>query len=110
MDSYMRKCSNQGEYVSMGEGIRRKTLVYGDNTVMCRFEFDKGVMVPLHSHIYEQTGYLLQGKVLFTIDGMRHEMNTGDSWCIKGNVEHSAEMLEETILIEIFSPLRYDYI
>jgi len=109
-EGYMLKSSIEGSFVLMGEGIRRKTLVSGEKTVMCKFEFDKGAVVPLHSHIYEQTGYLLKGKIRFIIDGKQHNLGTGDSWCIMGNVGHSAEILEDTVLIETFSPVREDYL
>lgn len=110
MSNYMVKNQAENAYVLMSEGIRRNTLVHGDSTVFCKFELAGGTELPLHSHPYEQTGYLLSGKLLFTIDGNKHEVNSGDSWCIKTDIEHSAEILEDTVLIEVFSPVREDYL
>ncbi len=110
MKPYLIRKSDEGNSVEMAEGIRRRTLAYGDKTVLCEFSFKKGAVIPPHNHIYEQTGYLISGKLLFTIDGDEHEVNPGDGWCIKTNVEHSAFVPEDTVLVEVFSPVRQDYL
>ncbi len=110
MSGYMIKKKAEGDFVKMAPGIRRRTMAYGDNTVICEFSFEPGAEIPPHSHIYEQTGFLISGKLIFTIAGKKHEANPGDSWCIKADVEHSAQILEETTLVEAFSPRRDDYI
>jgi quercetin dioxygenase-like cupin family protein len=110
MNSYMLHKQAEGGYIPMIKGIRRKTLVYGEKTVLCKFRLDKGTELPLHCHLFEQTGFLLSGKLLFTIDGEKHEVASGDSWCIKADVEHGASVMEDTVLIEVFSPVRKDYL
>lgn len=110
MKSYMLRKSNEVHSVEMAEGIRRRTLAHGDRTVICEFSFIKGTVIPAHNHLYEQTGYLVSGKLLFTINGDEHEVNPGDGWCIKANVEHSAQIQEDTVLVEVFSPVREDYL
>lgn len=110
MSGYMLRKKAEGSYVTMADGIQRRTLASGDKTVLCEFRFEKGAEVPAHSHLYEQTGYLLSGRLLFTIDGEKHEVGAGDSWCIKADIEHSAQILEKTVLVEAFSPLREDYL
>lgn len=94
----------------MAPGIKRRTMASGDKTVICEFRFEKGAVVPLHSHLYEQTGLLISGRLIFTIDGDKLEVAPGDSWCIKADVPHSAEVPEETVLVEAFSPVREDYL
>jgi hypothetical protein len=47
---------------------------------------------------------------MLIIDGERHEMKLGDSWAILGNIENGAETVEDAVAIEIFSPVREDYI
>lgn len=97
-------------YIKALEGIERKTLVYGNNTLMAEFRMLKGSTLPLHSHPHEQTGYLVSGNVILTIDGEPHDMKPGDSWCIPGGVNHRAEIIEDSVAIEVFSPVREDYI
>jgi quercetin dioxygenase-like cupin family protein len=99
-----------GGYVSRVPGVRQKTLVYGSRTMMVEFLLAKESRLPLHSHPHEQIGYLVSGAMALTIDGERHEVRPGDSWCIPGGTEHGAEAHEETVAVEVFSPLREDYI
>jgi quercetin dioxygenase-like cupin family protein len=91
-------------------GIKIKTLVYGDKTLMTEFPMEKGSALPKHSHPHEQTGYLVKGKMTLTIGAETFTVGPGDSWCIPGNTEHGANILEDSVAIEIFSPVREDYI
>jgi quercetin dioxygenase-like cupin family protein len=108
-DYQVGKASEIG-YVGMLDGIERKTLVYGDNSLLTEFRLAKGKTLPNHKHSQEQTGYLVSGHITLIIDGERHDMKPGDSWSIKGNVEHSAEIIIDSIALEVFSPVREDYL
>ncbi|MFC2082302.1 cupin domain-containing protein [Bacteroidota bacterium] len=92
------------------EGVNFKTLVHGSNTSLHEFKLDKGSTIPMHSHPHEQTGYLVSGKMNFTIGDETILAQTGDSWNIPGNVEHGVEVLEDCVVIEVFSPVREDYL
>jgi quercetin dioxygenase-like cupin family protein len=46
----------------------------------------------------------------FTLDGKDYEAEAGDSWNIPGNVEHGVKVHEDSIVIEVFSPVREDYL
>ena len=92
------------------EGIELSTLVYGEKTLMGRFKVDRGSVLPAHSHPHEQTGIMISGKLRFNVDGEVKDVETGDSWCFHGGVEHSAEALEDSIIIEVFSPVREDFL
>lgn len=87
-----------------------KTLVYGEKTLFTEFRMDPNSFLPRHVHVHEQTGYLVEGKINLIIGQETFKAEPGDSWCIPGNVEHSAEILEESIVIEVFSPVREDYL
>ena len=92
------------------EGIEQKTLVYGDKTLMVEFRLQKGAILPLHSHPHEQTGYLVTGQIRLTMGTEAIEVQPGDSWCIPGDILHRAEIIEDSIAIEVFSPVREDYL
>ncbi|MFH1742675.1 MAG: cupin domain-containing protein [bacterium] len=92
------------------QGIRQKTLVYGEKTLMTEFLLEKGSALPIHQHPYEQTGYLVSGKMRLTIGGDSFDVGPGDSWCILSGVEHGAAPLEDSVAVEIFSPVREDYL
>lgn len=91
-------------------GIEQKTLVYGDKTLLVEFRLQKAATLPLHSHPHEQTGYLVKGQLRLTVGEDVHEVLPGDSWCIPGDVLHCAEIVEDSVAIELFSPVREDYL
>jgi quercetin dioxygenase-like cupin family protein len=92
------------------DGIWQKTLVHGDRTLMTEFLLHKDAILPLHSHPHEQTGYLVKGRIRLTIGGDIHEVSPGDSWCIPGGMPHCAEIIKESLALEVFSPVREDYL
>jgi quercetin dioxygenase-like cupin family protein len=87
-----------------------KTLVYGENTLMVEFRLDAGAALPHHSHAHEQTGYLVSGRMNLTVGGETFPAEPGDSWTIGSGVEHGAEILEDSAAVEVFSPVREDYL
>lgn len=92
------------------EGIQQKTLVHGDKTLMVEFLLRKDSVLPLHSHPHEQTGYLVKGRIRLTVGKELHDVAPGGSWCIPGGVQHSAEVIEDSVAVEVFSPVRADYL
>lgn len=91
-------------------GITIKTIAYGEKTLMIEVHLDKGSELPMHQHPQEQTGYLVSGRMLLTIGGVAHDVLPGGSWCIPADVPHKADMLEACVAVEVFSPLREDYL
>ena len=87
-----------------------RPLAWQEKTILCEFNLEKGFKIPSHQHPYEQTGYLLSGKLNFRIDQIWHISEAGDSWSIPENVEHEVEILENAIVLELFSPIRPDYL
>ena len=91
-------------------GIQLKTLVYGEKSSLSAFFLAKGALLPLHSHPHEQTGYLVSGHMRLTVGAKTLDAHPGDSWCVPGGVEHFAEIVEDTFAIEVFSPVREEYL
>ena len=97
-------------YQDVIDKIRMKTTVYGAHTLMAEFRLQAGADLPLHRHPHEQTGYLVAGRMELTIGTQTHEVRPGDSWCIPGEVDHGAIVLEDSIAVEVFTPVREDYL
>jgi quercetin dioxygenase-like cupin family protein len=91
-------------------GIRQKTLTFGQRMLMTEFVLDQGHDLPLHKHPYEQAGYLVKGHIVLTIGDQQHDTLPGDSWCVPPDVTHGARVIEDSVAIEVFSPVREDYI
>jgi quercetin dioxygenase-like cupin family protein len=77
---------------------------------MTKVILHKGAVIPSHDHTHEQTGYIIAGRIELTINGDKFRANPGDHWCILGSIPHSAIAIEESELIEVFSPIRRDYL
>jgi len=101
---------SENGYIDMLEGIKIKTLCSGDQMIMNEFLFKKGAVIPEHSHPNEQTGYLVKGKIRLFMDSIYRDLYPGDSWNIKKDIKHKAEILEDSAALEVFSPLREDYL
>ncbi|MGD0036231.1 MAG: cupin domain-containing protein [Bacteroidota bacterium] len=91
-------------------GVFMKALTYGDNTLLCEFQLKQGSIIPAHQHPQEQTGYLITGRLRFSHDEEDFIVEPGCSWNFKGGIVHGAEVLEDSVAIEIFSPIRQDYL
>jgi quercetin dioxygenase-like cupin family protein len=91
-------------------GIGLKTLVHGERTLFAEFRLSAGSALPSHTHPQEQTGYLVRGRMRLTIGDESFDARPGDSWCIGSGVTHSAQVLEDSLAIEVFSPVREDYL
>ena len=101
---------NPDDFIDVVPGIQRKTLVHGEKTLMSEFRLSQGSSLPDHAHPYEQTGLLISGRIRLFIDRDSFEVQPGDSWCIPGDVIHHAEILEDSMAVEVFSPVREDYL
>jgi quercetin dioxygenase-like cupin family protein len=94
----------------VAEGIERQ-MVVGQNVMVCRFRFAPLVVTAEHTHPHEQITLVVQGKVRFFIEGVEHIVSAGDVLHFPPHNRHGATMLdEEVILIDIFSPIREDFL
>jgi quercetin dioxygenase-like cupin family protein len=98
------------KYTDPLPGIRQKTLAFGERTLMTEFLLGRNRVLPDHAHPYEQTGYLVKGRIMLKIGESEYETRPGDSWSIPMNVTHGARILEDSVAIEVFSPARKDYL
>ena len=97
-------------FEEIGEGIERQ-MVIGENLMICRLRFAPGTVTPAHEHPHEQMTIVEKGKVLFTLGEEQKVFETGDVLHFPSNFWHGATMLdEEVILIDIFSPIREDFL
>lgn len=92
------------------EGIQRQ-MVVGANIMICRLTFAPFVVTPAHSHPHEQMTMVIKGKVNFTVGDQKRVVAAGDVLHFPSNSWHGATMLdEEVVLIDIFSPIREDFL
>jgi quercetin dioxygenase-like cupin family protein len=93
-----------------GEGIERQMFV-GKRMMICRFRFAPFLVTPEHDHPHEQMTIVECGRVRFFIEGEEQIASAGDVLHFPSNCWHGATMMdEEVVLIDIFSPLREDFL
>jgi quercetin dioxygenase-like cupin family protein len=106
----MFKKASELTYRQLIDGVQLGTAVHGEKTLMAQFRLEEGCVLPDHTHPHEQTGVVISGRIVITIDGTDHEAAPGDSWCIGSGIAHSARALEDAVVIEVFSPVREEYV
>jgi quercetin dioxygenase-like cupin family protein len=110
MEIYMINKAGIKGYKPVLDGIELKNLTHGSKTHLTEVRLKKGALIPEHQHPHEQTGYLVSGRLRFFSGDEEAIAGPGDSWTFEGGRKHGAEALEETVVIECFSPVRDDYL
>jgi quercetin dioxygenase-like cupin family protein len=107
---YMFSKRSAEDYKDPLPGVKLKTVAFGDKTLMTEFLLARNATLPDHAHPYEQTGYLVSGHIIMKIADHTFDTLPGDSWCIPMNVIHGAQILEDSVAVEVFAPVREDYL
>src|SRR5262245_15150273 len=93
-----------------GEGIERQ-MVVGQKLMICRFRFAPLLVTPEHTHPHEQMSIVVSGRVRFFVAGTETIASPGDVLHFPPNCRHGATMMEEeVVLIDIFTPVREDFL
>lgn len=93
-----------------GEGVTRIIKSYTDELMVVENHFKKGAVGALHHHPHTQITYVVSGKFEFTIGEEKRIVEAGDTMLKKDGIEHGCVCLEEGILLDIFSPMREDFV
>jgi quercetin dioxygenase-like cupin family protein len=94
----------------VADGIQRQ-MVVGDGLMICRFRFAPLLVTPEHEHPHEQMSLVISGRVRFFIEGTERIASAGDVLHFAPHCRHGATMMdEEVVLIDIFTPVREDFL
>lgn len=93
-----------------GEGVQRKIMSYTDELMVVENHFEKGGVGAMHHHPHTQITYVVSGKFEFTIGGVKKIVQAGDTMLKKDGVEHGCVCLEEGILLDVFTPMRDEFV
>ena len=91
------------------EMLSRK-IVAGEREMLVQVYVKRGCLVPMHAHDSEQMTYVLQGSVRFLVGGEEVTVREGEVLHIPSGVAHQSEALEDTFELDVFSPLRKDWL
>lgn len=98
------------EWIKAGEGIQRQIMGYDERLMMVKVRFEKGAIAAIHSHPHSQATYVVSGKFETFVDGERCVLSAGDGFYSDPDMTHNAVCLEEGVLIDVFSPIREDFL
>lgn len=98
------------EEESGAPGVSRKILSYTDELMIVENHFEKGAVGALHHHPHTQITYVVSGQFEFEINGEKKIVNSGDSMLKKDGIEHGCICLEKGILLDVFTPMREDFV
>lgn len=94
----------------LGGGLKRQLLTFDDNLMMVKVAFEAGGVGALHSHPHTQMSYVESGRFTISIDGVDRELAAGDAYYIPPHEIHGAVCLEAGVLIDVFTPMRSDFV
>jgi quercetin dioxygenase-like cupin family protein len=90
-------------------GLRRQVMTFTDNLMLVRHRMEMGWVGAKHSHPHEQMVYILSGKIQFESPDGTFIVGPGDSFIVLGGIDHQASALEDSEVLDIFTPYREDY-
>lgn len=93
-----------------GEGVVRKVLTYSDGVMMVRVRFEAGAVGPPHSHPHVQCSLVESGVFDITISGRTERLKAGDSFLVPPDAIHGAVNVEAGTLLDVFTPMRTDFV
>jgi quercetin dioxygenase-like cupin family protein len=100
--------NSSDRWITMVPGIRRRTLAAGEQMMQMVVTLDSGSHLPEHQHPHEQITYCISGRLRLLLAGVVHELTAGQSLHIPSATPHAADVLEDTLVIDTFSPPRED--
>ncbi|MDO5112716.1 MAG: cupin domain-containing protein [Clostridia bacterium] len=98
------------EAVAAAPGVTRRVLAYTDALMCVENHFQTGAVGSLHSHPHTQITYVASGVFRFTIEGEERTVHKGDAMLKLDGVEHGCVCVEEGVLLDIFNPMRVDFV
>jgi quercetin dioxygenase-like cupin family protein len=101
---------DKGKQSEPESGLKRRVLAHNDKLFVVEHEMVKGWVGKVHSHPHDQVVYVVHGHLRVTCEGTAFDVQAGDTFVVRGGVEHGASAVEDSLVIDVFTPCREDYI
>lgn len=98
------------EAINVGEGVERKIIARGGKMMAVEVVFKKGSIGAVHAHPHEQISYILKGSFEFECDGKKEIIKAGDSYYVEPHIFHGVVALEDSVILDLFTPQREDFL
>lgn len=97
-------------WIDLGKGLRRQIMGYNNSIMMVKVEFKEGSIGIRHNHPHTQTTFVASGVFELTIGDETKIIKSGDGFLTPPNIQHGVLCIEEGVLIDVFSPVREDFL
>lgn len=108
--SRWRVRNGDAEVTNPYPGLDREVLAHNERLMLTRHTMRGGSIFPRHHHPHEQLAFIVSGKIRVFCGDETFEAGAGDSFVVPGEVEHEVHALEDTIVLDVFTPVREDYL
>jgi quercetin dioxygenase-like cupin family protein len=100
----------QSKQTEPERGLKRRVLAYNEKLFLAEHEMTKGWAGTVHSHPHDQIVYIVHGHLRVSCQGTTFDVRTGDTFVVRGGVEHGASAIEDSLVVDVFTPWREDYV
>lgn len=98
------------EWQPVDQGVSRKVMAFNDELMMVKVKFEKGAIGVLHQHYHSQISHVQGGVFEVQIGGKKKILKDGDGFYASSNVVHGVVCMEAGMLVDVFNPMREDFI
>lgn len=88
--------------------VKREVLSSEGSMMLVKVELAEGFVGDIDQHPEEQLSFIEKGQVEFEVDGEKRILNPGDTQYIPSSIQHRVKVLEECVILDMFSPIRKD--
>ena len=100
----------QEEPVEELSPLLARQLVHTETMTVGRILLSAGAVVPTHQHVHEQVANVLVGRLRFVVGGDERIVGAGESVVIPSEIPHTVEAIEDSVVLDVFSPVRDDWV
>jgi unsaturated pyranuronate lyase len=110
MENFCFVRSADATTTSPENGLQRRVGAYNDKLLLAEHRMEKGWVGTMHEHVHDQVVYVVSGQLSVTVDRETFTAGAGDSFVVRGGVNHQAAALEDSVVVDVFTPCRHDYL
>lgn len=92
------------------KGVTRRVIAHGGGIMAVHVSFEKGAVGSIHRHVHEQVSYIVSGSFEYYENGEKHILRAGDSYFVPSNADHGVVALENSVILDVFTPQREDFL
>ena len=110
MENFCLVRSSDAAATSPENGLVRRVGAYNDKLLLAEHRMEKGWVGTMHQHAQDQVVYVVSGHLSVTVGREIFTVGAGDSFVVRGGINHQAAALENSIVVDVFTPCRQDYL